>query len=110
LQRDTSGLLTVIRSRTSGSHRTLREVHPVFLTRCRDCSSRLLQLERIWLLPDGRHVARRRCPECELVDHVTASAEALWVWRRLARSQRDGLELPFPEPFDGVADWEPHPI
>jgi hypothetical protein len=53
----------------------------------------LLQLDRVWLLADGRHVARRRCPECETVDHVTADPEALSVWRRRDRVRRYALSL-----------------
>jgi hypothetical protein len=80
------------------------------LTRCRACSSRLLQLDRLWLLADGRHVAKRRCPECELVDHVTASPEALWAWRRLARRQRDQLEAIAGELATGALALEPLPL
>jgi hypothetical protein len=79
----------------------------VLLTRCRDCSSRLLQLERVWLLPDGRHVARRRCPECGLVDHVTAGADAIWAWRRVTACQRAGLERALHEPFESVPGVAP---
>jgi hypothetical protein len=79
----------------------------VLLTRCRDCSSRLLQLERVWLLPDGRHVARRRCPECGLVDHVTAAPDAIWSWRRVASCQRAGLERALHEPFEVVPGLAP---
>jgi hypothetical protein len=64
----------------------------VYLTRCRTCSSRLLQLDRLWLLADGQHVARRRCPECETVDHVTADPTALWAWRRESQRQLALLE------------------
>jgi hypothetical protein len=63
----------------------------VFLTSCRDCSSKLLQLDGMWLLPDGRHVARRCCPECGRADTVSANAIALWAWRR--RSDRHRGEL-----------------
>jgi hypothetical protein len=64
----------------------------MLLTVCRDCSSRLLQLEEMWLLPDGRHVARRRCPECQRVDIVSAHPLALWAWRRRSARQRLDLE------------------
>jgi phage FluMu protein Com len=77
------------------------------LTRCRQCSSKLLQLERLWLLPDGRHVARRRCPECEAVDDVTAAPEALWAWCSEARRQRDRMERTMLELAEGVAELEP---
>jgi hypothetical protein len=77
------------------------------LTRCRRCSSKLLQLERLWLLPDGRHVAERRCPECAAIDHVTATPEALWAWRSEARRQRDGMERTMLELAEGVAELEP---
>ncbi|MDX6580100.1 MAG: hypothetical protein QOJ47_1649 [Gaiellales bacterium] len=77
------------------------------LTRCRRCSSKLLQLERLWLLPDGRHVAERRCPECEGIDHVTATPEALWAWRSEARRQRDGMQRTMLELAEGVAELEP---
>jgi phage FluMu protein Com len=77
------------------------------LTRCRHCSSKLLQLERLWLLPDGRHVARRRCPECEVIDDVTAAPEALWAWCSDARRQRDRIEQTMLELAEGVAELEP---
>ena len=82
----------------------------MLLTRCRDCSSKLLQLDGMWLMPDGRHVARRRCPECETVDLVTASPEALWAWRRLARQQRDRLECTAGDLVSGVLELEPLPV
>ena len=78
----------------------------MFLTRCRDCSSRLLQLDRLWLLADGRHVARRRCPECGAVDHVTADPAALWAWRRQTQSDRDHVELILVELASGVREPE----
>jgi hypothetical protein len=56
------------------------------LVRCRECESRLLQLERAWLLADGRRVAERRCPECGRRDSVTAAPEAIDAWLR--REQR----------------------
>jgi hypothetical protein len=52
------------------------------LVRCGACDSPLLQLERMWLLADGRHVAERRCPECERYDAVAAAPDALLAWRR----------------------------
>jgi hypothetical protein len=76
------------------------------LTRCRHCSSKLLQLERLWLLPDGRHVARRRCPECEATDDVTAAPEALWAWCSDLRRHRDRLERTVAELSEGVAVLE----
>jgi hypothetical protein len=79
----------------------------VLLTRCRDCSSKLLQLDGMWLVPDGRQVARRRSPECETVDLVTASPEPLWAWRRLARQQRDALAGTVRDLVAGVAELEP---
>jgi hypothetical protein len=77
------------------------------LTRCRQCSSKLLQLERLWLLPDGRHVARRRCPECAVIDDVTAAPEALWAWCSESRRHRDRLEQMALELAEGVAELEP---
>jgi hypothetical protein len=56
------------------------------LVRCRECDSKLLQLERIWLLADGRRVADRRCPECGTCDSVAVGAFATKLW--LAREQR----------------------
>jgi len=79
----------------------------MLLTRCSECSSKLLQLERMWLLADGRHVAERRCPECERVDHVTANPEALWAWRRLASRQRERLEQTVVELVEGRHAIEP---
>jgi Zn ribbon nucleic-acid-binding protein len=79
----------------------------MLLTRCAECSSKLLQLERMWLLVDGRHVAGRRCPECDTVDHVTASPEALWAWRRLAQRQRERLEQTVVELVEGIHAIEP---
>ena len=51
----------------------------------------LLQLERIWLLADGRRVAHRRCPECGTRDSVTVGAFAMKLW--LAREERLRGEL-----------------
>ena len=64
----------------------------MLLTVCRDCSSQLLQLDKMWLLADGRHVARRRCPECQRVDIVSAHPLALWAWCRRRARQREELE------------------
>ncbi len=61
------------------------------LIRCRECDSKLLQLERIWLLADGRRVAHRRCPECGTRDSVTVGAFAMKLW--LAREERLRSEL-----------------
>src|SRR3954454_534607 len=61
------------------------------LIRCRECDSKLLQLERIWLLADGRRVAHRRCPECGTRDSVTVGAFAMKLW--LAREERLRGEL-----------------
>jgi DNA-directed RNA polymerase subunit RPC12/RpoP len=61
------------------------------LVRCRECDSKLLQLERIWLLADGRRVADRRCPECGTRDRVTVGAFATKLW--LAREQRFRRDL-----------------
>ena len=41
---------------------------------------------------DGRHIARRRCPECQRIDTVSAHPLALWAWCRRSARQRDGLE------------------
>src|SRR4051794_25551308 len=48
--------------------------------RCRECDSKLLQLERIWLLADGRHIADRRCPECSTRDSVIVGPFATQFW------------------------------
>jgi hypothetical protein len=64
----------------------------MLLTSCPACSSELLQLDEMWLLPDGLHVARRRCPECERVDTVSANPLALWAWRRRIDRERAMLE------------------
>jgi hypothetical protein len=61
------------------------------LVRCFECDSPLLQLERAWMLADGRHVAERRCPECQRRDCVSASPPAIRAW--LEREQRLLLEL-----------------
>lgn len=61
------------------------------LVRCRECDSKLLQLERIWLLSDGRRVADRRCPECGTRDRVTVGVFAAKLW--LAREQRVRRDL-----------------
>jgi hypothetical protein len=62
------------------------------LIRCRACGSSLLQLERIWLLADGRHAAERRCPECERHDLVVADPRALAVWAKRERQLLETLE------------------
>jgi hypothetical protein len=56
------------------------------LIRCRECDSKLLQLERVWMLADGRHIADRRCPECGTRDSVVVGMFATRLW--LAREQR----------------------
>jgi hypothetical protein len=61
------------------------------LVRCFECDSPLLQLERAWMLADGRHVAERRCPECGRRDCVSASQKAILAWRE--RERRLLLEL-----------------
>jgi hypothetical protein len=76
----------------------------MLLTVCRDCSSKLLQLDEMWLLPDGRHVARRRCPECQRVDIVSAHPLALWAWCRRSARQRDELEHRLLELIEDVGE------
>jgi hypothetical protein len=76
----------------------------MLLTVCRDCSSKLLQLDELWLLPDGRHVARRRCPECRRVDTVSAHPRALWAWRRQGARQRAELEQRLLELIEDVGE------
>jgi hypothetical protein len=61
------------------------------LIRCRECDSKLLQLERIWMLADGRRVVDRRCPECDTRDTVRVGTFATQLW--LAREQRLRLDL-----------------
>ena len=61
------------------------------LIRCRECDSKLLQLERIWVLADGRRIADRRCPECGMRDSVIVGTFATQLW--LAREQRLRLDL-----------------
>jgi hypothetical protein len=56
------------------------------LIRCRDCDSKLLQLERMWMLGDGRRIADRRCPECDAHDSVIVGELAAQLW--LAREER----------------------
>jgi hypothetical protein len=76
----------------------------MLLTVCRDCSSKLLQLDEMWLLPDGRHVARRCCPECQRVDVVSAHPLALWAWCRRSARQREELEHRLLELVEGTAE------
>jgi len=64
----------------------------VLLTRCRACDSRLLQLERFWLLADRRWIAERHCPECETRDTVTAPGEAIAAWAHSERAVRRELK------------------
>ncbi len=66
-------------------------MHMIPLIRCRACESKLLQVERIWALADGRNVAHRRCPECDMRDRVTVGSFALKLW--MAREQRLREEL-----------------
>jgi hypothetical protein len=81
---------------------------PMLLTICRDCSSKLLQLDEMWLLPDGRHVARRRCPECQRVDTVSAHPLALWAWRRQGARQREELEHRLLELIEDAGELQLH--
>jgi hypothetical protein len=62
------------------------------LIRCRACDSPLLQLERIWLLVDGRHAAERRCPDCDRHDMVVADPRALSIWAKRERQLLETLE------------------
>jgi hypothetical protein len=78
----------------------------MLLTECRECSSKLLQLEQMWLLPDGRHVATRRCPECQRVDTVSAHPLALWAWRRRSVRERNELVFELLELIEGDAALE----
>jgi hypothetical protein len=79
----------------------------VFLTSCRDCSSKLLQLDAMRLLPDGRNVARRRCPECGRVDTVCASLLALCAWQQRSEQQRGELVRLLLDLIDDVeAAWD----
>jgi hypothetical protein len=80
----------------------------MLLTVCRDCSSKLLQLDKLWLLPDGRHVARRRCPECQRVDTVCAHPLALWAWCHRSARQRDELAYGLLELIEDVGELEPN--
>ena len=64
----------------------------MLLTRCRDCDSRLLQLERFWLLADRRWVAQRHCPECDVRDTVSAPGEAIAAWARRERAVRQEIK------------------
>jgi hypothetical protein len=82
----------------------------MLLTVCRDCSSKLLQLEGMWLLPDGRHIARRRCPECQRVDVVSAHPLALWAWRRRSAREREELEHRLLEVIEDVGELEPNDV
>ena len=59
------------------------------LIRCRRCDSALLQLERVWLLHDGRHAAERRCPDCDRHDMVVADLEARSVTARAVTEAAD---------------------
>jgi hypothetical protein len=70
----------------------------VLLTRCRDCDSRLLQLERFWLMADRRWVAERHCPECGTRDAVAAPGEAISAWARRERAVRQDLKREATEP------------
>ena len=79
----------------------------MFLTSCRDCSSKFLQLDAMWLLPDGRGVARRCCPECGRVDTVCASPLALGAWRTRSEQQRGELVRLLLDLVDDVAEaWD----
>jgi hypothetical protein len=80
----------------------------MLLTVCRDCCSKLLQLDALWLLPDGRHVARRRCPECQRVDTVSAHPLALWAWSRRSARQREELEQRLLELIEDVGELQLH--
>jgi hypothetical protein len=61
------------------------------LISCRDCGSKLLQLERAWLLHDGSRIADRHCPECGMRDSVEIGGFALRLW--LTREARLSEQL-----------------
>jgi hypothetical protein len=71
------------------------------LVRCAACGSRLLQLERVWFLADGRTAAQRRCPECQRRDAVLAEPLAIRAWVR--RERRKLAELAAAEAAGGHA-------
>jgi hypothetical protein len=68
-----------------------KRAQPLALTRCRACGSRLLQVDRVWLIHDGRHVVDRRCPDCERRDSVAVEPRVLAVWLRRERRLRADL-------------------
>jgi hypothetical protein len=91
-------------ARESGDIHLTAKGFAMLLTVCRDCASKLLQLDEMWLLPDGRHVARRRCPECGRVDTVSAHPLAVWAWRRQIDRQRGALEHELLALVEGVGE------
>ncbi len=73
-------------------HEDTGETTGLPLIRCRRCDSSLLQLERMWLLADGRHAAERRCPDCDRHDMVVADPRALQIWANRERQLLETLE------------------
>jgi hypothetical protein len=63
----------------------------MFLVRCRDCGSRLLQPEQVVGPVDARSIVARFCPECERHDVVVADDEAVQVWLRREERIRESM-------------------
>jgi ribosomal protein S27E len=72
----------------------------MFLVRCRDCGSRLLQPVRVAGPLDGASIVERVCPECERRDIVVASAEAVARWLR----HEETIRARFAELADRLAE------
>ena len=72
----------------------------MFLVRCRDCGSRLLQPVRVAGPLDGASIVDRFCPECERRDIVVASADAVARWLR----HEEAIRARFGELADRLAD------
>ena len=76
-------------------------MHP--LIRCRNCDSKLLQLEDVSELSDGSYLAHRHCPECQSSDSVSVGSFAVRIWQ--AREER--LLEQLRETANALADGAP---
>ncbi len=63
----------------------------MFLVRCRDCGSRLLQPVEVTASLGGMSIVTRHCPECERRDVVVADDPVVQAWLRREERVRDRM-------------------
>ena len=66
-------------------------MHEMFLVRCPDCGSRLIQPVDVVGPMDGSSIVSRFCPECDRQDAVVADDLVIQVWLR--RDERTRVSM-----------------